>query len=282
MSPTTPRITREAYDLLPGVNWSSLKHMGKSPAHYLHAIQNKSTDDTDARQRGRVVHMAVFEPERFAADVVVWPEKRVGKAYEAFLERHEGREVVTPRMMEAAETIATAARSNPMAAKYLAGGMAEHTIRWTYRAPEFPHLPAWAIDCKGRLDFVSEQGAIVDLKSTRDASPLGFGREVMRYEAHAQAAFYVDGYEAMTGVRLPFLFVAVEAAAPQVVQVYRVTDEQLALGRERYEALLAHLQVCRSESRWPGYAEAEMELSLPHWATHDDDEGVDPELVFAD
>lgn len=278
-----PRITREAYDLMPGVNWSTLKHMGRSPAHYLHALQNKSTDDTDARQRGRVVHQAVFEPERFAAEVVVWPEKRVGKAYDAFLERHEGKEVVTPRMMEAATVIAKAARTNPMAAKYLAGGMAEHTIRWTYRPPVLPNLPEWSIDCRGRLDFVSELGAIVDLKSTRDASPSGFGREVMRYESHVQAAFYVDGYEASTGVRLPFLFVAVEAAAPHVVQVYRVRDEQLELGRERYEALLAQLQVCRSESRWDGYASAEMELSLPVWATaSDEDDGVDPELVFAE
>lgn len=275
-----PRISREAYDLLPGVNWSTLKHMGKSPAHYLHAIQNRSTDDTDARQRGRIVHLAVFEPERFASDVAVWSERRAGKEYAAFLDRNEGKEVVTPRMMEHALAIAKAARTNPMAAKYLAGGLSEHTIQWTHTPPVLPHLDSWSFDCKGRVDFVAESGAIVDLKGTRDASPTGFGREVMRYEYHAQAAFYVDGYEKMTGVRLPFVFVAVESTAPQVVQVYRVPDEVLELGRERYESLLAQLHVCRSENRWPGYAESEMELVLPPWALPSDEE-IDPELIFA-
>ena len=169
-----------------------------------------------------------------------------------------------------------------MAARYVSGGLPEHTIRWRYRSPHVEHIEGHEFDCKGRLDFVAECGAIVDLKSSRDGSPGGFAREVMRYEYHAQAAFYADGYAAMTGVRLPFVFVVVEAAAPHVVQVYRVPDEVLEVGRERYQQLLAHLAVCRREARWPGYAETEMDLELPLWASRSaaDDEDLDDELVF--
>lgn len=274
-------MQREEYDAIDAVNWSTLKHLGKSPAHYLHAITTPG-EDTDARQRGRVTHLAVFEPERFRRDVVVYPDRRAGKEWQAFALKNEGKEIITPRMFEAATAIANAARNHPLAAKYLAGGASERTVRWTYRSPEIAHLEVFELACKGRLDFVAEAGAIVDLKSTRDGSPTGFAREVLRYEYHAQAAFYVDGYEAETGVRLPFLFVAVEATAPFVTQVYRLPEDVLELGRERYRQLLAHLNVCRRERRWPGYAETEMELVLPPWAMPDGEEEFDEELIVAD
>lgn len=276
-------MQREEYDAIDAVNWSTLKLLGKSPAHYLHNIVSPSTDDTDARQRGRVVHLSVFEPERFARDVVVYSERRAGKEWEVFKAKHAGREIITSRLSDTATAIADAVRRHPMAARYVAGGKPEHTVRWRYESPRIQHLEPWGMDCKGRLDFVAECGAVVDLKTTRDASPTGFAKEVLRYEYHAQAAFYVDGYEAMTGVRLPFVFVAVESVAPYVVQVYRADDEVLSLGRERYEALLAHLNVCRRESRWPGYAETEMSLELPRWARPlEDDEELDSDLVIGE
>ncbi len=275
-------MQREVYDAIKAVNWSTLKHLGKSPAHYLHNLSNPG-DDTDARQRGRVTHLAVFEPERFALEVMVFPDKRVGKKWELFEQANQGKELITPRMNETATAIADAARNHPIAARYLAGGKSEHTITWLYQSPRIENLPYWEVECKGRLDFVADCGAIVDMKSTRDASPMGFAREVMRYEYHAQLAFYRDGYRAMTGVELPVVIVAVEASAPHVVQVYRLPDHVLELGRERYEQLLAHLNVCRQDARWPGYAEAEMELELPSWAFGPDEENeLDEDLVFAE
>lgn len=274
-------MTREEYDRLDGVNWSTLKNLGKSPAHYLHGLLGGG-EDTDVRQRGRVLHIAIFEPERMPRDVVVYPEARRGKAWDAFAAKHAGKEIITSRMFDTVTALASAVRNSAMAARYVSGGLPEHTIQWRYRSPHVEHIEGHEFDCKGRLDFVAECGAIVDLKGSRDGSPGGFAREVLRYEYHAQAAFYADGYEAMTGVRLPFVFVVVEAAAPHVVQVYRVPDEVMELGRERYQQLLAHLAVCRREARWPGYAETEVDLELPLWASRSaaDDEDLDDELVF--
>lgn len=274
-------MQREEYEQIAAVNWSTLKHLGKSPAHYLHALTNPG-EDTDARQRGRVTHLAVFEPERFTKEVAVYAERRVGKDWQAFVQLHQGKEIITSRMNDVATTIAGVARNHPLSAKYLAGGASERTVQWKYRSPAIAHLEVFEMACKARLDFVAEAGAIVDLKSTRDASPTGFAREVLRYEYHVQAAFYVDGYEAETGIRLPFVFVAVEAAAPFVVQIYRVPDHVLELGRARYMELLAHLNVCRKESRWDGYASTEMELVLPTWAMPDLEDELDEDLVIAD
>lgn len=276
------RLGREAYEAIDAVNWSTLKHLGKSPAHYLHGLTDKS-GDSEARQRGRVLHLAIFEPERMARDVVVFHEARRGKAWEAFEAKHAGKEIVTSRMYEHVTALAAAVRTNAMAARYVSGGLPEHTVTWRYRSAPIEHIEGHEFACKGRLDFIADLGAIVDLKGSRDGSPGGFAREVLRYEYHAQAAFYADGYEAMTGVRLPFVFVVVEASAPHVVQVYRVPDDVLELGRERYQQLLAHLNVCRRESRWPGYAETEMELVLPRWARPlEDDDALDADLVIGE
>src|SRR6202040_3457777 len=100
---------------------------------------------------------------------------------------------------------------------------------------------------------------IVDLKTCRDASRRGFGSAVAAYRYHAQAASYVDAVEHCTGRRLPFVFVAVKKEPPYLVGVYRISDEQLELGRTLYRELLDQLDLCRSTNQWPGYAVTEMD-----------------------
>lgn len=268
-------MSRAQYEADPGVNWSSLKHMKRSPQHYRHRLLQQDRD-TDARKRGRVFHLALFEPERFASSVAVWTGgRRYGKEWDAFRAANDGRELVTEAEHALCLAIQRAALGHPAAQRYLGGGRGEVSALWTHVAPAVGAVPGFSIDCKGRFDFVTKAGAIVDAKSTRDASPEGFGREVWRYGYHTQAAYYVDGHAAATGKRLPYVFVAVEAEPPHAVAVYRVPDVILDLGREEYRALLQRLALCRAESRWPGYFEGEADLELPRWSGIYDDEGSD-------
>ena len=265
-------ITREQYDRVTRVNWSTLKLMGKSPAHYRERLEHPPGPDSDAMAQGRVTHLAAFEPERLG-DVAIWEEgARRGKQWEAFCADNRGREIVTRATYDNALAIGRAARTNPMAARFLSGGKGEVTVQWTVKVPAVGALEGYEVDCKGRLDFVANCGALVDLKTTRDASPEAFGRQCFNLEYHAQCAFYADGYEAATGQALPFVVVAVETSAPYVVQVYEVPFEILELGRERYRALLDTLNHCRTHSEWPGYATTPMQLTLPKWAVSNDDE----------
>lgn len=271
-----PYVPREAYDRITAVNWSTLKVLGKSPAHYRDALMNKGSD-SDARQRGRATHTAVFEFDRYASEYVVWEDRRAGKEWEAFSALNSHREILTAKMNENAVAVSRAVRASGMAAPYVTNGKAEVTLRWEHVSPAVPGFEQYRLDCKARLDFVNALG-IADLKTTKDASPTGFARECARYEYHVQAAWYVDGYEAMTGLRVPYVLVAVEPAAPHVVQVYRVPDELLNEGRARYRQLLDTLNVCRRDSAWPGYATTPIDLHLPRWARpldEGDDENAD-------
>ncbi len=261
-------LTREEYDALPDrANFSTLKWFEKSPAHYHHQLTARDDEDTDARQRGRAVSMAVYEPEKFRSECVVFEGKqRRGKDWEAFVERNPDSEILTEGMHEAAVAIAKSARGCAQAAPYLSGGKGEQTLLWTHVVPDLGAVKGYSIRCKARLDFIANVGAIVDLKNSRDGSPSGFGRQCVNYLSHVQAAFYVDGFKAATGRELPYMIIAVEPAAPYVVQVYQLTPETLQLGREKYMGWLDRLNVCRETSEWPGYATSPMALELPRWA----------------
>jgi hypothetical protein len=275
-------MPREKYDAIKRMHWSKLKALAKSAAHLRHLMTEKD-EDTEARKLGRVRHIAIFEPERFEEDVAVWEGgRRYGDEWEAFREEHEGKEIIKDEHAQEIRTLANAVRSDATAKKYVSGGRGEVTVLWTHVVPAIAGLPELRIDCKARIDFVANIGALVDVKTTRDASPEGFGRECWRYKHHVQAAMYRDAYEAATGRRLPYFLVAAESTAPYVVQVYRVPDPILEMGQQEYRALLERYGHCRAESTWPGYFDGEGELALPRWAMPFDEDAGGMGLEFAE
>lgn len=265
-------VSRADYDAIERVNWSRLRHMKRSPAHYRAALLQK-TEDTDAMRLGRATHAAALEPEKFRRQWAVWDGgARRGKAWEAFEAKSaaDGLEVLTADQFETCQAIAQAALSDEYSAPYLRGGAAEVTLLWDYTDETGARIP-----CKARPDFAARDvAALVDLKTTRDASPEEFSKACWRLDYATQAAWYVDGYEAVTGEQVPFVIVAVESCAPHIVQVYRLPERLLSLGRAQYRAHLAQLEACRRTGRWPGYAEGPMDLELPRWAAREDDEDV--------
>ena len=254
-------MTRADYDKLGAVNWSTLKHMLKSPAHYRHALMAKQ-EDTPALKFGRVVHLATFEPHRWNAEVAIWDGgRRYGKEWDKFQDEHRGLELVKTDEADAALAIGEAARA--AAGTLLAKGKAEVTLEWKHKN---------GIAAKGRIDFLSEKHGVVDLKTAKDASPIGFGGAAARLGYLAQAAYYVDGIEASMGNRVGYTLVAIEKTLPYVTGIYTLTEEHLDLGRATYEPLLERLRVCQEENHWPGYLS--QPLVLPKWAVpFDDDEG---------
>lgn len=270
-------MPRADYDRRGEVNFSSLKILGtRSPAHYHANLLAPVGEDSDARQRGRAVHCAVLEPARFRTDFVLWTGKvRNGKAWDAFEKENAGKEILTKAMNDHAMAMAKAAAAIPAARPYLMGGRSEATLLWTFEREAIGGVPGYSMECRSRLDFIADCGALVDLKTTRDASPSGFGREVGRYNYHVQAAFYRRAYFRVTGKLLPYKFVAIESAFPFVGAVYSVTDEALELGEETFTGWMDHLNVCQQTNHWPGYGEGEMDVELPAYLLPDDEESDD-------
>lgn len=268
-------LSRQEYDALDAVNWSTLKHLLRSPAHYREALLKRNQGDTDAMRIGRVTHLAVLEPEKFAREVAVWDGgRRAGKDWEAFKALHDGKELLTLEQYDEVMALARSVRGDAVAGKYLSKGKSEISIKWEVEG----------VTCKSRLDFVSGSffpAAIVDLKTTRDASRDAFGRDAFKMGLHIQAAMYQDAYFAATGDRLRVALVVAEKAGPHVPVVYRVPEALIDMGRNQYVELLLLLKECRRTNNWHGYsADGELDLTFPQWAMpYEDNDLAELELA---
>lgn len=252
------------YSAIEGVNYSTLKHLAKSPLQYRHVLEN-GTPDTANKFRGTAAHVAVLEPARFVKEFAVFDgPRRAGKAWEAFQSENAGRKILKEDEFEIAMAIRDAVRSHPIASKYLRKGVVEATLVWDD--------PETGVRCKGRPDFITDDHVVVDLKSTRDITPWNFGRDAYNMAYHVQAAFYCDGYEQISKRQdARSVIIAVEQKAPHDVIVYTLDDETLGIGRDAYRGMLGKLVECEKARSWPGYAfDSEMALRLPAYAMPDD------------
>ena len=264
---TTPTIRRDLtnaeYHASPAISKSGLDLIRKTPALYQWRRSNP-TEQTPAMRLGTLTHTVVLEPEVFADSVIVRPEgidrrTSAGKAaWAAFELEAEGREIITNEEGAKLAAIRDAVRSHPAAAKALAGlPVIEQSIFWDVDG----------IACRCRPDAVTERGVIVDLKTTRDASPEGFARSVAQYRYHVQAAYYSDGYRAVFGeAPRGFVFIAVETEPPYLVAVYVASETMTSRGRIEYQADLDTFRECLATDTWPGYSSSPLTLDLPKWA----------------
>jgi hypothetical protein len=264
-APTTNRgMSNAEYHALPSISKSGLDLIHKAPAHYKWRRDNPQ-ETTPAMRLGTLTHTAVLEPERFAAEVMVAPKidrrTSAGKAeWEAFQLEAEGKELITADEMAKLLSIRDAVHTHPAAFKALFGNPAiEQSIFWTD--------PTTGVDCRCRPDCVTAASVVVDLKTTRDASPDGFAKSIAQYRYHVQAAFYSDGFRAAFGEPpRGFVFIAVETEPPHLVGVYVASADMVLRGRAAYEADLATFKACRDADSWPGYSDAPLTLDLPKWA----------------
>lgn len=252
-------LPREKYDALKDrANISTLKAFEKSPLHYVHALANPR-EEADPLRLGNATHLAAFEPARYEAEVVTWSGgRRAGKLWDAFEEANAGRTILTTDQREAVDGMVASVRANPAAARLLEDGEPEKTLLWTDAET--------GIRCKGRFDWLALTGSLVDLKTTRDASPAGFGRLAWNAHYHAQAAFYIDGIRAIHGVDFRFVLIAVENEAPFASCVYVMPQTAIDAGRALYRKWLRRLAECRASGEWPGYVAGESMLEIPRWA----------------
>lgn len=240
------------YCAVDAVNWSTLKHMRLSAKHYRYRLQNP-IPDTARLILGRAVHTAVLEPDQFPLQYVVFDgSRRAGKAFDEFAEVNEGRTILKRDEYDTALAIRDAVRNHPTAGELLYG-QSEVTVEWTDADT--------GICCKGRIDHVNLDGALVDLKSTKSVDMHEFERTSAQMLYHAQLAFYRRGLGTEHNPRI----IAVEAEPPHDVVVYRLTDDALLEGDALVSELLHKLANCRQSDKWPGRFSGEQDLTLPPW-----------------
>ena len=147
----------------------------------------------------------------------------------------------------------------------LKGGTAEYSY--------FVECPETGLKLKCRPDY-ENKNTLIDIKSTRDASPKGFARQSANLLYYVQAAYYLDVYNLANHTNIKeFYFIAVENTAPWGCCVHKVKEYDIEYGREIYRKALLDIKKYREESKCKDfkrdnfiYGTGILELELPPWA----------------
>ena len=224
-------------------------------------------EQTAAMRLGALVHLAILEPDVFATQCRVAPKvdrrTKEGKAIAAEFEAENADKIIiTPDENEITDRIVEAVESSTKAKQLLShDGDIETSIRWNDRES--------GMQCKCRPDKLRSCGLILDLKTTRDASPRGFARSCAALGYHRQAAWYLDGALA-NGIESPgFAFIAVETSYPWTVAVYELDTEAVDLGRNENRTAIMQVRDCMRSGDWREPHEKRVNLlSLPKWSVY--------------
>jgi hypothetical protein len=158
--------------------------------------------------------------------------------------------------------MAAAVLGHPIAAQLVRGrGVSELSLVWQH--------PETGLTCKGRLDRLvsfADWSWIVDVKTSRDASPRAFAADCARYGYHRQLAFYRSGLEELRPAPRRAAIVAVEKEPPFAVAPYELTERALDQGDRENATALATYRECSDTGVWPGYSNGLELLELPPWA----------------
>ena len=257
-------IDDTTYRSSPGVNWTRLKRLHTSPAHYAH-----DPGDTDTASRGmlRAVHALVLEPDVFGRDFAVCTMRRDkrSKAFQAFMEEHDGKTILNEREYADASIIADAVRAYPAAARLLdhSDAQPEVILRWQCSVTGQP--------CKGRADYLLVAGnraTLIDLKTVRSVNPREMGRDAAKMLYHGQLAHYADGVRAMYPEveHVAQGILAVEGNGPHDVGLYMLDEAAQYAGKALRDGLMRRLAECIESDSYPGQCPAPAVLSLPSWA----------------
>jgi len=238
-----------AYHAHPAISKSHLDLIARSPLHYWARYVDPARvtpEPTPQMRLGTALHTHVLELNRWDAEIAVAPNcdrrTKAGKeAFAAFEADSAGKTVITADDAEVVMAMGRSIMRHPGAAMLLGlPGKAETTHMWTDAT--------YGLECKCRPDWLTDDGSIVvDLKTTRDASPRGFRRSIADYRYHCQAGWYLHGVEQATGKRPDqFIFICVETTAPYAVAVYAADAEMIERGYQQdIDALECRVQDLR-------------------------------------
>ena len=252
-------MTNEDYHALKAISSSAVKTIhAKSLLHWKTAVFKENP----AFALGTAVHALLLEPEKDL--VVCGPETRRGSAWTDAKElaEAEGKTLLVKSDYDTCVAMAESVLRNSNAASLLQDscGITEVSI--------FNKDPETGLKLKARPDlFIPEQGIILDVKTTKDASPKngGFERQFFSLGYHVQAAFYkhvleLDGYPIEE-----FIFLAVEKEPPYAVQMHYLHKEVLEFGLVQVKEVLEQIKNVEDrgidDTGWP----SRNLILLPKW-----------------
>jgi len=121
------------------------------------------------------------------------------------------------------------------------------------------------VKCRGKLDAITHNGIIWDIKTTECASAEEFGRSVIKWSYHTQAEWYLHAANLVSPEFELFAFVPIDNDDNHDCQTLYVPQNVIDEARDVNEERLEKISSCLESGYWPGYPETAQELIFPHW-----------------
>lgn len=255
MGALIPDLPEEDYFASPRLSQSQAKTLLANPARYKYEL-TAPREDKAVFDIGHAAHTLILGTGQPLAIVDV--DARRGKAWTdaADAARAIGETPLTRKEAEAVHAMRDAVYSHKGARALLElAGQSEVSLEWTDED----------VDCRARLDRLAA-GAILDLKTSADASPDTFARSAANYGYDIQHAAYTRAVRSVTGDDLPFVFIVVEKTPPHFVALYTLPTEATERGERRWLDALDLYKRCTETDTWPAYGDDVNVLPWPRWA----------------
>lgn len=250
---------------------TGVRKMLMSPKHFRHWIAGLDDEDSekDYFRYGRAVHMFLLEPKKFQKCYVVMPDfgpmqssKNRAKRDEWIAEQPSDAMILKEEELDSLLDIFDSLSEHDQAGQMLRNGRPEVTGFWKHKET--------GVHCRVRPDYISTDSEgnvyIIDLKTTKNASPGLFSHDCANHGYHIQLAFYYDGIAQITGKEpSSCAIIAVEKTPPYGVHVYWMIDDWIEHGRRQYEEALRRYVEAREKDKWEGPQGSGMILMPPAW-----------------
>lgn len=306
-------IIQEPDELYHARTWevsnSYLAELQRSPYHFWAAHLSgwdRPRSETNSMSIGSVVHALALQPDRATELFIVQPQAgrnttagsgawaEIVQEHAAALEyldaktimkmpaddwqdaikeieRSSGRKVVTTAAYQGGVMAFQGMMRTPKVRRWIElRGQNELTVTW--------RDPVTDIPCKGRIDkLIRSHETLVDIKTTKDASPWKFGGSIATYRYHIQAAFYPFGLancgdpEFAGAADWPLVWIVVENVWPYATALYTADDDDIQRGREIFRRLLDQLRRCLDRDHWPSYNEDIEIIKMARWGHFDNE-----------
>jgi len=273
-----PDIPAFDYHQWKAANYSTLKKFRQSAAHARESMVNPMVQ-TDAMQIGQMVGEALLEPDLFAKQYIIQPDfgdrRRTAnkQAFNDFAAKNVDRVIVPPDDMRKVLGMVQCISEHGIVKEIVGGSLAgtRPVVETSFVWEDGPT----GVLCKGRTDVIGTlwgNPVVCDLKTTQDASPKGWPRQIAKFDYHVQAAFYLDGLATLIPLDRSWLWFCVENTRPYLAAVYQAEPALIDEGRRCYRSYLRRWKDAHETGFWAGYPADLTTVDLPQWAyTSDED-----------
>lgn len=247
---------------------SECKVFSESPKLYygrfILRLPDYQQEPTEALEFGHVFEDTLYPPPQggpllIPREVLSKSGSKAGAAWDQFRDEHAGRRLIKADEKLVLDRMMEAVHKHEWARKLLIeiNGKRQMAVRFT--------CPTTGVRRRCRLDHKFKR-AIVDLKTTRDASREACAKACLEFSYFKQADWYQTAIHALTGELLDFIFVFVQKTAPYSVRVFELSQEDMNLGSYENTEALKRFARCKETGIWEEDLHGQIErLSMPPW-----------------